>query len=911
MSVLALLTIDLSPDRALSFARPEALWLGFLVAAVWAMTLLTRQEVTVRRRIVSAGLRTLIVALIVAAIAGPSLDRKVKRSAVVYLVDVSASVPDESLRSAAAWIQESAAALGEEDLASVIAYDGETRPVVRPTPVADLDLVPDGATASEVAAFFGRGREEVTSRTDLEGALLTAAAFVPEGWSGRVVVLSDGNENRGRAADEAARLAARGVTVSTVPLDRPAEEAPDALLEMIAFPSARVREGEPIEGRVIAHATREIEGTLRIYRNGVLEMSREMTLQPGKNPPITFTQQIDEKGLYAFEAFFTAKGDGRPQNNRAIGFLSVEGSPRVLIIEEKEAEARHLASALKRSRMTVTVRNAAGVPRTMTDLEGFDVVIFSDVPAISAQTSVSISTDQMALIRDYVHEFGGGFIMVGGENSFGLGGYYRTPIEECLPVKMEIPKKVEIPAIAMALVLDKSGSMSGPKVELAKEASRRVVELLKDRDYIAVVTFDSSFHWEVPMTRVIDKPRIVDAIGRIAAGGGTFMYPAMEQAYEELRKVNAKIKHMIVLTDGQTNPADHDTLVRRMVAERMTLSSVAIGEGSDRALLERLAQLGGGRHYFTNDFNNLPQIFVQETIKASRSAITEDPFKPQRVLDRPYVNGIDFETLLGYVTTKPKDMAEISLISPQEDPILATWQYGLGKTAAWTSDAKARWASIWMRSDGFTKFWSQLVRSVMKSKPRHDLQGEVIVRDGKARLVVDAVDENGAFINGTDLEADLYYWRPLGPAGDEIEGQPDEGEEVGSGGGSGTERAVERVRLVQVAPGRYEAELDADAPGGYLVKFRDESGLVETRGFAISYSPEYAAIGLDEGSLRRLAEAGGGTFDPSADRAVPEAVVATASRNHLAEVLLGIAALVLLVDLGVRRLRSWSELWPW
>ena len=907
-ALIAAATIDLGSAHALSIARPEVFWLLLGVPALWLATAFTRQEIGPRRRVASVALRTLAALLVVAALGGPTLDRRAPRAAVVYLVDVSASVPDESLRHAADWVEKSAAALGEEDLACLLAFDGEVRPVLRPRPAREL----------KVEEALARGPRDATARTDVEGALRAAAAFVPEGFSGRVVLLTDGNENRGHGADEAARLLDRGVPVTVVPLPRPAEEKPDVLLEAIVFPQARAREGEAVEGRIIAHATREVEGTLRIYRNGVLEFQRDVKLAQGKNPPIAFTQQLDQKGLYAFEAIFTGKQDARPENNRAIGFLSVEGSPRVLIIEEREAQARHLASALKKSRMTVTVRNAAGVPRDMADLEGFDVVIFSDVPTISPTTGISISIEQMELIRDYVHQFGGGFIMVGGENSFGLGGYYRTPIEECLPVKMEIPKKIEIPAIAMALVLDKSGSMSGPKVELAKEASRRVVELLKDRDFIAVVTFDSSFHWAVPMTRCIDKPRIADSIGRIAAGGGTFMYPAMEQAYEELRKVNAKIKHMIVLTDGQTNPADHESLVRRMVAERMTLSSVGIGDGADRALLERLAQLGGGRHYFTTDFNNLPQIFVQETIKASRSAITEDPFKPRRMLDRPYVSGIGFAEgppLLGYVTTKPKETAEVVLASHHDDPVLAVWQHGLGKTAAFTSDAKAKWASAWVRWDGYTKLWSQLVRAVMRSRSRHDLHAEVVVQEGKAKLVVDAVDENGAFINEAVLAAELYYWRPLQRPDDGAAngGGEEPGAAVSSGGAdahSPTERPVELLHLVQTGPGRYEAELAADAPGGYLLKFRDENGLVETRGFAISYSPEYAAIGLDEPGLRRLGEAGGGPFGPEPAAAIAAPQTDTASRRPLIEILAAIAACLLVVDLGIRRLRSLQEILP-
>lgn len=906
-AILASITIPIGPDHAISLLRPEVLWALLLVPGVWLMGWLTRQEISRGRLFLAVALRTLGLLAVCLALAGPTLDRQVARRAVIYLLDVSASVPRYSLEQARGWIAASAGSLADEDLAAVVAFDGETRPVIPFTPAHELtleDLPPRGSPAA-------------TGRTNIAGALRTAQAMLPQGWSGRIVVLTDGNENRGQAEDQVARLTSAGVGVSVLALERPDEEPVDVLLESLEFPSARAREGEAVEGRIIAHATAPVKGTLQIFRNGLLEVERQVSLEAGRNPPITFPQQIDRKGLFTYEASFHADGDQRPENDRALGFLSVEGSPRVLIIEQRESQARHLASALEQGRMTVSVRDAAGVPRDMADLEGFDVVIFSDVPAVSSETGVSISVDQMKLIRNYVHEFGGGFIMIGGENSFGLGGYYRTPIEECLPVRMEIPKKIEIPSIAIALVLDKSGSMNGAKVELAKEAARRVVDILKDRDFIAVVTFDSGFHWNVPMTRCIEKPRIVDAIGRIAAGGGTFMYPALEQAYQELRKAPAKLKHMIVLTDGQTNPADHDSLLRRMTSERITVSSVGIGEGADRALLERIAKLGNGRHYFTTDFQNIPQIFVQETIKASRSAITEDPFRPKRLLNRPYVSGIAFESgppLLGYVTTKAKETAEVVLVSPHEDPLLAVWQHGLGKTAAFTSDAKARWASGWIRWDGYTKLWSQLIRAVMRPRRRHDLQGEVQVEDGVVRLTVDAVNENGAFINDARLTAEVYYWQP--PDADAEEGlqaspSPATPDALQASDAAAEDHALAQLELAQVAPGRYEAHLSTQATGGYLVKFRDETGLVETQGYAISWSPEYAHIGVDETHLRRLAATAGSELNAAPERAVAEARRDTASRESLVGWLIAAAALLLVLDLAIRRLGSWREVLPW
>src|SRR5688572_1565610 len=265
------------------------------------------------------------------------------------------------------------------------------------------------------------------------------------------------------------------------------------------------------------------------------------------------------------------------------------------------------------------------MPDNLSDLQNYELLIVSNVPA------TALSQRQMEVARTYVQDLGGGLMMLGGEQSFGLGGYYKTELEEILPVRSDFEKEKEKPSLGMVLVIDKSGSMSGEKIEMAKSAARSAVELLSNQDKIGVIAFDGATYVVSDMQSAGNKGRVSDDISRIDAGGGTVMYPAMEQAYEILQATTAKLKHVIILTDGISSPGDFPGLAQQMISERITVSTVAVGTDSDTQLLQDIANVGQGRFYATDDPASVPQIFAKETVTASKSAIDEQPFIPQVV----------------------------------------------------------------------------------------------------------------------------------------------------------------------------------------------------------------------------------------------------------------------------------------
>ena len=390
-------------------------------------------------------------------------------------------------------------------------------------------------------------------------------------------------------------------------------------------------------------------------------------------------------------------------NDEALALANVRGQPSLLYIEGDVDQSHYLTDAMAKEGLRLQTRTAAGIPDSLEGLAGFDGVILSDVSARE------LTDRQMGLLRDYVERLGGGFLMIGGPRSFGVGGYYRTPIEEILPVKIKASDSQVQYATALAMVIDRSSSMSGQKIELCKSACISTVELLSRKDFLAVVAFDSAAHWVVPMAQLTSPAAAVSQISSVTAAGGTNLEPAMSDAYRALQGVKAKLKHMIVLTDGHTTGAGYEALSAQMKQEGMTVSTVAVGGGADTQLLQRMAAAGGGQAYLTTDPSNLPRIFTQDAMVHIGKVIREESFVPRQVEQHPMIRGWNSEQtppLLGYVKTYRKSLAQVPLVTDQGDPLLAIWRFGLGKVTAFTSDCKSRWAASWITDwSGYSQFW--------------------------------------------------------------------------------------------------------------------------------------------------------------------------------------------------------------
>ncbi|MYF56322.1 VWA domain-containing protein, partial [Candidatus Poribacteria bacterium] len=713
--------------------------------------------------------------------------------------------------------------------------------------------------------------EEAGDTTNIAQAIETAWSVFPSNANKRIVLISDGIETKGDAVHTGLRGKDFGIQIDTVPI-YPSDE-PEVMVQRIDAP-AQVKQGAPFNLEVIIHSNHEDLAEVRLSKNKFEAAKKEVRLVEGENR-VVFTETSEESGTLTYDVICRATQDTRYDNNRAFGIVSVSGKPKILLIDENESQTRYLSRVLEDAKIRVDVRNGLGVPNELADLQNYELVMFSDVPANR------LNDKQMELIRTYIQDLGGGFMMLGSENSFGLGGYYKTPIEEVLPVRTDTEKKKENPSLAMVLVIDKSGSMGGIKIELAKEAARSTVELLGPRDKIGVIAFDGSPFWITEMHDASDKAFISNQVGTITASGGTNLYPALQQAYFALTETTAKLKHVIVLSDGHSQSGDWYGIANSMHSERITISTVGIGSGADMNMLGDLAKWGGGREYFTQDPYNVPQIFAKETVTASKSAIIDQPFIPQRIKPTQVLSGIDLDLapfLLGYVATQPRPTAEIFLVSDRGDPVMASWQYGLGKVVAFTSDAKARWASDWLEWPGYGKFWTQLVRDTMRKTTLSNFQAEITKDKGVAHLAIDALNENGEFLNELDSDISL-----IGP-----------------------DLKKKDLSISQTAPGKYELEFPTKEIGPYFLNIMQKQAgdIVNTQvtGTVVSYPEEYLVSNANEPLLSQLSSVSDGKFNISAADAFRPPENPVVLRIHLWRPFLIAALILLLIDIALRRI---------
>ena len=853
----------------MEITRPLLLLLLLFLPALYYGYRRSLVDLSRAQRVISLIVRIIIVVLLILSVADVQYLKTDDKLAVMFLADISDSISDDGLKKATDYVNEALELRDGNQQVGLIAFTDKVE-VVRAL-LENTDEPDAGLELAEIKQVWLDADEDAGDTTNIAQAIETAWGIFPANASKRIVLITDGVETQGDAIHAGLRGKGFGIQIDTVPIYP--NDDPEVMLERIDAP-AQVKQGAPFNVVVLIHSNHEDVAEIRLFKNKFEVAKQEVRLEEGENR-VVFTETVMESGTLTYDAICRTTKDTRYDNNRALGIVAVTGKPKVLFIDENESQARYLARALEDAKIRVDVRNGLGVPNELADLQNYELVIFSDVPANR------LTQNQMELVRTYVQDLGGGFMMLGSENSFGLGGYYKTPIEEILPVRTDTEKKKETPSLAMVLVIDKSGSMGGIKIELAKEASRAAVELLGRRDKIGVVAFDGSPFWISEMHDASDKHYLSNQIGSITAGGGTNLYPALEQAYFALTETTAKLKHVIVLSDGQSQDGDWYGIASAMRADRITVSTVGIGSGADMNLLGNLANWGGGREYFTQDPYNIPQIFAKETVTASKSAIIDEPFIPQYVKPTQVLIGIDLELapfLLGYVATQPRPTAEIFLVSHRGDPLLASWQYGLGKSVAFTSDAKARWASDWLEWPGYGKFWTQLVRDTMRKATLSNFQAEISQEKGVAHLAIDALDDAGDFLNALDNEISLI--------------SPD--------------LKKKELTVTQTAPGRYELDFPTQDVGPYFLNIRQRQAgeIVNTQvaGTVVSYPQEYLVHDANDALLTQLAAVSNGKFNASPEDAFRSPEEPVVLRVHLWRPFLITALFLLLMDIALRRI---------
>ncbi len=831
--------------------------LGWVIWLAWKSDV----QISAWRRWAAFILRVIIVFALVLAISGLQWKKPLEGMNVFFLLDRSDSVPSSQQEAAREMVNKFSAQKKKTDKGGALVFGAD----------AGIEFGPNAAVSlPKIQAVVG------TERTDISGAIRLGTAAFPETGQKRLVLFSDGNENVGDA--QTALLAAKslGVTLDVMPLG--IARANDVAVQKLGLPS-NVKKGQAFEVKIFVQSDQAQSAIIRLYRNEQYLGEQKVELVAGKNL-FTFPQSLNEPGFYSYNVQVEAAGDLLPQNNRASSFVHVRGNPRVLVISSEPKPDAQLVSALQSSKLEVKSVDISGFPATLAEIQSYDSIFLSNVSA------GDLGTDAMKLLESAVRDFGVGLVCVGGDQTYAAGSYRGTPLEATLPVEMELNSKKVLPSGALVLVVHATEFPNGN--QWARDIAFAALDSLGPQDQMGIVLWDGNNRWLFDLAKVGDKKEMGKQITGMNPGDMGDFHGPMAMAYGALKKSNANLKHMVVFSDGDP-AAPKQQLVTDIVGDKITISTVMIGGHVSPETMTWMADQGRGRFYDVRSAGQLPQIFIKEAAVILKSAIFEEPFKPQLSSSSEMLRGIsatEYPTLRGYVCTTPKARAEIPLVTDKGDPLLAHWQYGLGRAVAFTSDAKAKWATDWMGWEKFRQFWSQIAQWSLRRIENADFNTEVSVDKGEGNISVEAIDVQGNFRNFLNLQTVV-----VSPKGER-----------------------QTVRLEQTGPGHYEAKFPTKEVGAYLMNLMDlkdgELRGSQILGASVNYSPEFSASEPNLNLLRRLAESGGGkVLEPEIDNPFLHNRLKTFQPRDLWEWLLKFAIILFPLDVAVRRIQLDREEW--
>jgi len=792
------------------FTYPLTLWWLCALPAVWWFGV-RLQNISRWRAVAGSALRSVALGAIIIALAGPVSKSASISSSVIFVLDKSSSIDAETFSRSIEFVENAVTQKPPRTSVGMVVF-GAT-PAVE-NAISEAPLISD-----EVQSFVDQGA------TDIGAAIELGLANLPTEGQRRLVVVSDGAETNGDARTAAAAARALGVEVFAVALEA-RTGSNEIRLDGINAP-AWVHAQEPFELHASIQSNGHANATVVVLRDGVAIHQAEVTLIPGHNR-FSVADQIPTRGLREYEVLVNSDADTRFENNRFSTFVEVRGPPRVLHVYGQAGEQLALTEALRVQGIEIEEIQGVQFPAQYRQLHDYDLVILNNV------SGFDLTLAKMELLERYVRDSGGGVISIGGSKAYGAGGYYATPIEALLPVDMDIKTDASIPLAAVNILIDKSGSMSTEvqgerKLAIAKRAALAAIEVMNPLDQIGVLAFDTAFEWTVTPTLAGERRAIADSLHSMGVGGGTELFPALDEAHRMAKSQQAKVKHLIVLSDGLTeSDADFATLSRAIASDDITISTVAFGDNADQVLMRGIAALGGGRYYFASDLQNIPRIFTSETLTITRDLFVEE--QVQATFNDPHEMLSGFETtnlpaLQGYQRTYPKPAAQ-TLLSIDDDPLLVSWRYGLGRTVAFMSDLTGRWGSAWTKWTGFSRFSAQIARWTMRRRGDGNLTADFSVQDQTGTITIDALDSDDKFINELLLTASI----------------------------SDQSDASLVTRLKQTGPGRYRGTFPVARGQRYFVTVAPSGTEFAPKlfGFTVPYSSEFSGSGLNHPLLEDL-----------------------------------------------------------
>lgn len=864
-------------DFPLQFERPGWLLLLLLLIPVVWLARMSWSAVSPAKAWGSLALRVLVVLLLAAALSQPTLVKRGEGLTLLVLADRSDSIPLPLRQRSDAWAQSLIEAKEKDDRVGTIVFGRDVQIL---SPADPASIVPQLEYTGDSTA------------TDLAGALRQALAILPRDTASRLLLISDFNENIDSVEKEVEVARSNDIPIDVVLL--PYEHPNEVVVETIRV-QPRARVGQTGEVRVFLRSQAPASGELKLLMDDLpidLDPSspgdgRHLTLPPGPTVlpvPISF----DEGGARRFTATFTPDSPGDDavlENNVGAAVTFVAGGGRVLIVHDTQTESRYLAEALRQGGLTVDTRTAAELDAGgAAFINGYDAVLLANV----ARGDINPETDRA--LQSYVHDLGGGLMMVGGPNSFGAGGWIDSAVSKALPVKMDPPATRQLVRGALALIIHAcempQGNFWSQQVAIA------AIDALTRLDMVGIIVFGmGGSAWHFPLQVVGDKSAAKAAVRSMMVGDMPDFHSSVQLAYQGLIGVNAGQRHIIIISDGDPQ-APSPQLLGQCRQAKITITTVMVAGHGMSQTMKDIAKATGGNFYNVTNPKTLPKIFSKEATIVTRSLINEGDFGVQGTGMPGPVSGFrGFPQLRGYVVTVPREgLSQTPIVIPSKegnDPLFAHWNYGIGRGAAFTSDASSRWATNWLGWTDYRAFWEQVVRWLMRPASPSNVGLKVRVEGETAIVELDAVGENNqGFVNFLESKATV-----LGPDGN-----------------------AEALDLQQVGPGRYRGEFRVPETGSYLVNVivpteRDGQMLPASVQAAVSvpYPKEFRTVRDNAPLAQRIAERTGGRVLGMDDPRVVQPFDRTGlevprSAKRVWDLMAILAAVLFIIDVAVRRL---------
>lgn len=789
-------------------------------------------------------LKGLSFASIFLALAEPVITLPETKTGAVILADTSSSISGDDLSRASSTIARIARSKGRNWM-KVVPFARDTRDLEREELSRGLHLM-------NTAGESGTG-------TDFENALTSSMSAIPAGHLPRLVLISDGNENEGSTPRAIAELQQLHVPVDTIPL--PGRPRTGLRLVSLSMPREAYA-GEEIPIDLAVESPQVASGAIEVSAEGKDIGSNPIELESGMNV-VHVHARVKSAGATSISGRISTDAAGELRFQEAIQLKRA----RILYIsQDPPGTEQNLLQAFNQAQFEI-VRDPSLIDK---DLSNIQLLLLNNLD-LNAFTPV-----QKSRLEEYVKN-GGGLLLIGGERQVYKDEKELDPLERALPALLAPPKTPQ--GTCVALIIDKSSSMEGRKIELARLSAIGVVDHLRPTDTIGVLIFDNSYQWAVPMRRAQDKFLIKRLISGITPDGGTQIAPALGEAYRKVLSSRATYKHIVLLTDGISEEGDSIDLAREALQHQVTISTVGLGQDVNRTYLERVASTSGGRSYFLNEPQGLEQILLKDVLDYSGSTAVEKALRPIVERKAEVLAGVDIENappLKGYARFIAKPQAEtiLGVDDAKKDPLYVRWQHGLGRAAVFTSDAKSRWAAAWVGWPGFDKFWINVARDLLPH-----------------------TDESEATAHFDSANGDILVTYRLGTAVPE----PTEIPQVFA---IGPNRFQKPITLENIAPRVYRGRLHVGRLSG-LFRIRPVN---DSRAFPeiglYRQQDELEDYGSNQALLKEISNATGGRFDPPASSIFDANGRVMYVNREFWPGLLGLAIALTIAELIVRKWRG-------